>query len=129
MGLYKDGRPNGHGEMTYKNSIPAGALSSAYEQAKYVGNFQSGKRDGHGQMFWGDGSNFTGLWKHDMRHSGRMIMANGCAYEGGFKDDQFHSEKGTLYLPSVVIFEGRFTQSKTSPIGLLRYPSGDVYFG
>lgn len=39
VGLYKDGRPNGFGEMTYKNSIPAGASGSAYEAAKYVGTF------------------------------------------------------------------------------------------
>lgn len=44
-----------------------------------------------------------------MRHTGRMIMANGCVYEGDFKNDKFHGEKARVYLPTVVIFEGRFT--------------------
>jgi hypothetical protein len=75
--------------MTYKNSIPVAKVGDQFELAKYMGNFSAGRREGFGAMYWDDGSNFKGLWKNDQRAKGRMIMPNGCIYEGTFKNDTF----------------------------------------
>ena len=92
VGMFKGGKPNGFGEMTYKNSIPSGRGPGAgFELAKYRGMFKAGKRDGRGSMYWADGSNFKGQWCNDQRKYGIMVMANGLVYEGDFMDDQYHS--------------------------------------
>lgn len=91
-GIYKDGRPNGKGEVFYKNSIKSCMSGVEYEQAKYKGNFVNGKREGFGKLVWQDGSCFEGQWKNDMRLEGRMVMANGCVYIGKFKNDKFHGK-------------------------------------
>jgi hypothetical protein len=44
-GIFKDGRPCGLGEMTYKSSIP-GPMGSESEEATYEGHFKAGKREG-----------------------------------------------------------------------------------
>lgn len=49
VGMFKDGRPTGKGEMSYKNSVLMWGQnlgSNQFELAKYVGNFKFGKRDG-----------------------------------------------------------------------------------
>ena len=61
--MYKDGRPNGIGEMIYRNSIIVG--NSSFESAQYIGVFSHGKRHGKGSMYWADGSNFRGTWIND----------------------------------------------------------------
>jgi hypothetical protein len=63
--MYKNGRPNGFGEIFYKNSIPSADSGLVYEVASYTGNFFQGKREGYGKMVWMDGSVFKGKWKND----------------------------------------------------------------
>jgi len=45
IGIFKDGRPCGLGEITYKSSIP-GPMGSESEEATYEGYFKAGKREG-----------------------------------------------------------------------------------
>lgn len=80
-------------------------------------------------MYWADGSNFRGLWKGDLRFKGRMIMPNGCAYEGEFKNDLFSGMKARLFLPQMTIFEGSFEAGIASNIGTMLYPNGEVFLG
>jgi hypothetical protein len=94
-----------------------------------MGNFSCGKREGFGAMYWADGSNFIGLWKGDLRLKGRMIMPNGCVYEGEFKNDLLSGMKSRLFLPSMTIFEGSFDNGIASNIGTMLYPNGEVYQG
>jgi hypothetical protein len=129
IGTYKDGRPNGFGQIHYKNSIPSTNANSEFEVAQYYGNFFLGKKEGKGKMIWSDGSIFEGQWKNDLRHYGRMIMSNGYIYIGGFKNDKFYDEKATLMMPNMTVYKGGFSQNKTHPICMLLYPSGDIYYG
>lgn len=55
-------------------------------------------------MVWFDGSNFEGYWKNDERCHGRMIMANGCVYQGQFVNDKFHGENEQLLMPNMIIY-------------------------
>ena len=129
-GIFKDGRPNGKGEMYYKTSLKSTISGVEYEQAQYKGMFRNGKRDGYGKMVWQDGSNFEGIWKNDLRYSGTMLMTStGWIYKGKFSNDQCHDKKGMLLLPTMTIYQGEFAQGKTTPMGLLMYPNGSIYYG
>ena len=94
FGTYKDGRPNGYGEMYYKNSLISTSNGVEFEIAQYKGNFRQGRREGKGKIIWADGSSFEGTWLNDMRHEGKMIMNNNCVYIGHFKNDKFDSKRG-----------------------------------
>jgi hypothetical protein len=58
-----------------------------------------------------------------------MIMANGWVYIGKFSNDKPEDESGRLLMSNSIIYEGRFVKGKTSPIGMLLYPNGDIYYG
>lgn len=128
-GEYKDGRPNGFGEMYYQNSIKSVAAGLHFELAYYKGNFRNGKREGKGKMVWQDGTSFEGIWKNDSRYKGRMIMDNGCVYIGRFVNDQANGPCEMLLMPSMVIYQGSFQEGSTSPVGMLLYPNGSIYYG
>eukprot|EP00356_Strombidium_inclinatum_P014865 CAMPEP_0170506624 /NCGR_PEP_ID=MMETSP0208-20121228/55624_1 /TAXON_ID=197538 /ORGANISM="Strombidium inclinatum, Strain S3" /LENGTH=107 /DNA_ID=CAMNT_0010788275 /DNA_START=1415 /DNA_END=1738 /DNA_ORIENTATION=+ len=104
-------------------------VGNQYEVAKYEGDFKHGKREGQGSMVWADGSSFEGTWKNDMRQVGKMVMGNGCVYEGKFRDDKFEDKNAKLFLPSMVIYEGEFRKGRTVPVAKLLYPLGDIYYG
>jgi MORN repeat len=44
-------------------------------------------RESEGTMKWNDGSEFSGEWRLDQRHKGKMIMSDGTIFEGEFRDD------------------------------------------
>ena len=129
MGIFKDGRPNGYGEMNYKNSVGSTTPGLEYEMAQYKGQFRSGKREGKGKMIWADGSCFEGSWSNDLRQYGRMVMTNGCIYIGQFREDKFHGEYEKLLMPNMIIYQGKFNMGKTGTIGMILYPNGDIYYG
>lgn len=131
IGNYKDGRPSGLGQMEFNHTIPDDPKSRnpIFYSARFIGTFKAGRRDGRGTMYWNDGSNFTGLWRNDMRQHGRMIMSNGCVYDGDFADDQLNSQSARIYLPSMIIYEGQVTKGQTSSTGMLLYPDGSIYYG
>jgi len=129
FGTFKDGRPNGYGEMYYKNSLTSTTNGIEFEIAQYKGNFRLGRREGKGKMVWADGSSFEGTWLNDMRHEGKMIMNNNCVYIGKFQDDKFHDKMAKLLIPTNIIYEGEFILNKTAPIGMLLYPNGGIYYG
>lgn len=130
QGIFKDGKPNGPGEIFYKQSVKSTVTGLEYEQAEYIGNFRNGMREGYGKMIWADGACFEGTWKNDMRLEGTMIMGqSGWVYRGKFKRDQFHDKDGLLMMPSMTIYQGKFHYNKTAAIGLLLYPNGSIYYG
>ena len=70
VGMFRDGIPNGPGEMLYKNTVPSTTPGVEYEVAQYKGQFRNGKREGKGKMVWADGTVFDGLWQNDERLRG-----------------------------------------------------------
>lgn len=46
VGYYKDGRPNGYGELFYKNSLLCLSPGVEFELGHYKGEFRLGKREG-----------------------------------------------------------------------------------
>jgi len=46
IGIFKDGRPNGKGTITYKNSVVSLSTSVEFEGGVYEGDFRNGRREG-----------------------------------------------------------------------------------
>ena len=59
-GNYVDGKPTGLGIVDYNYSIPDNPMSRNpnFQNAKFIGTFKAGRRDGKGIMYWDDGSTF-----------------------------------------------------------------------
>jgi hypothetical protein len=127
VGQLKQGRPSGQGILYYNSSL----LNAAHgvEEAKYVGCFSAGKREGLGSLIWKDNTVFKGRFSSNRRQEGEMLFTNGMRYCGSFLQDKLHG-KARMYLPgSFIIFEGEFQEGVCSGVGLLLYPNGNVYFG
>jgi hypothetical protein len=56
-------------------------------------------------------------------------MANGVVYEGDFINDLPHSQNGRFYLPQMAIYQGKVNNGKSSTVGMILYPNGEVYYG
>eukprot|EP00349_Pseudokeronopsis_sp_Brazil_P007545 CAMPEP_0202966226 /NCGR_PEP_ID=MMETSP1396-20130829/10556_1 /ASSEMBLY_ACC=CAM_ASM_000872 /TAXON_ID= /ORGANISM="Pseudokeronopsis sp., Strain Brazil" /LENGTH=410 /DNA_ID=CAMNT_0049689845 /DNA_START=508 /DNA_END=1740 /DNA_ORIENTATION=- len=125
-GCFKDGHPSGYGEMKYLMSLVVGG--GEFDSGEYRGQWKAGKRHGQGLIKFEDGSWFDGLWTCNQRVEGKMRMANGVVYVGGFLGDKFHGQ-ARLYMMNGLIFEGEFKQGICARIGKLLYPNGNVYFG
>lgn len=75
VGEFRDGKPHGHGAMTYAGSN------------KYVGEWRDGKRDGEGTMWYPVGHKYVGEWKDNRRNGrGALSYADGRKYVGEWKN-------------------------------------------
>ena len=76
VGDKKDGKPHGHGTLTFSNDY------------KYVGEFLDGEMNGQGTITSPDGrTRYVGEWKNGEYHGqGTWTSPDGNKYEGEFKD-------------------------------------------
>ena len=113
--------------MYYSYSLP-GTGGAEFEDGTYDGDWKAGKREGYGEMTWGDGSIFKGTWKNDLRAEGEMRMASGTIYIGKFQNEKLN-DKARLLLSNGLIFDGAFDNGFVSAVGKISYPNGDLYYG
>lgn len=74
----------------------------------YNGQVLLGQLNGKGIMSWPDSSNYSGIWKSNMRHGkGTMTWKNGNVYMGHFKMDEM-SGTGTYVFSDGRKYYGRF---------------------
>ena len=85
-GEYKDGKPNGHGTLTYSYGL------------KYVGQVKDGKEDGAGTLTFSDGREYVGQFKCGKPNGqGTFNWPGGTTYTGQWKDGK-EDGAGTLTL-------------------------------
>ena len=134
VGQFRDGLFSSKGQLTYKD------IGDGAGPGIYVGNFRGQKREGYGEMTWGNsrGSNegeiYKGLWHNDRRIKGWIRMADGTLYDGEWKDDMMHGSGRLTFKPETngskgIIYEGRFVEGIQECEGKLIYPNGDLYKG
>ena len=58
---------------------------------------------------------------NDLRHKGKMILANATVYDGCFKNDEFFG-LGTLTYPDGTILTAMFTSSTIPLISKIYFP-------
>lgn len=107
-------------------------------KAVYIGSFRGNKRDGFGEMTWGQGKSeaetFKGFWHNDMRVKGVLTMADGSEYDGFWKNDTMHGKgkftfKADKKGEKGIIYEGIFVNGIQEREGKLHLPNGDTYIG
>lgn len=123
---------SGQGTLTYKEGFGVGG------RAVYTGSFRHNKRDGFGDLAWGnpksadEGERYRGLWHNDKRVKGWTRMADGTEYDGEWKGDMMHGWGKLTFKASNkgeqgVVYEGRFDEGIQATEGKLYYPNGDLY--
>jgi hypothetical protein len=76
-GMFRDGKPNGHGVATYLKGD------------HYEGEFRDGLQDGHGVYTSANGDRYDGEFRNDkLNGRGVYTFADGDRYEGEFRDGE-----------------------------------------
>ena len=116
-GSWKNGKPNGYGEIlfnngnVYKGDILNGEPHGHGEYKRnngtvYMGNFKYGKYDGYGEVKWPNGSKYKGEFKKGLFNGdGEFMFEDGRIFKGKYVNGQKHGD-GCLYLPNGSELEG-----------------------
>ena len=117
-----DGKPHGHGTMTY-------AKDNKSKLVSYVGAWKNGLRHGHGTMTWNSGNVFDGLWVDGSREGhGVLRWSSGNVYDGDWKQGK-RCGQGKMTWTSGDVYEGEWADGKRSGQGKMTWKSGAVYDG
>jgi hypothetical protein len=61
---------------------------------RYEGQWQAGRRQGHGTFYYGNGAYYQGEWQEHVKHGkGRHTFENGRVYDGPFEEDRMTDEQ------------------------------------
>jgi len=89
----KDGDryPNGWGVLEYN---PEDHLN----RDEYKGEMNHGVREGHGTLYWKDGSYYSGVWREDKKEGeGTLFYSNGDIYTGHWTAEKKDGEGKYMY--------------------------------
>ena len=80
--------PDGWGLMTFNDD-------DQYNRKKYEGSMVRGVMQGHGTLWWQDGSHYTGEFVNNMKNNnGTIFYSNGDIYSGGWNDEKKNDRSG-----------------------------------
>ncbi|KEG08154.1 phosphatidylinositol-4-phosphate 5-kinase [Trypanosoma grayi] len=87
-------------------------------------------KEGHGAMYFADGSFFIGQWSNNQRSGlGSLYSALGYSYEGEFKDDVPHGY-GVEHFPGDQTYVGDFVGGRPHGHGIVYYcRNGSIHVG
>ena len=97
-GEWKEGQPHGFGIHIWLDTKGNKQLRN-----RYVGNWAFGKRNGHGEFYYANGSKYKGDWVDDLKEgNGTMIFEDGSVYTGPFEKDRMVNRtlSGQIEVPS-----------------------------
>ncbi len=107
----------GYGEYLYPNGT------------RYVGNFERGKPNGKGIMYFANGNKYLGDWVDETRQGkGRLIFVEGHTYTGEFQNNRFHGQ-GTMEYANGDVYEGQWKKGLAEGQGIYRFHAGGWYEG
>lgn len=124
----------------------------------YEGEWENGKKSGHGVLTYSTGEVYIGSWKNDLQNgkgeikrkgkdgslseilysgnwvdgkfhgSGKLVYPNGDAYVGDFFEGRMCGQ-GTLTLNNGFTYDGQWKDDHFEGRGTLTYPNGIIYEG
>lgn len=77
----------------------------------YYGNFEYGKRQGHGTFLYANGSKYEGDWHNNVKH-GRVNLILQIFFNLFFKTSDFKFNKGKFTYKDGKVYEGFFEDDK-----------------
>jgi hypothetical protein len=82
---------NGWGELNYE-------AEDIFNRDYYEGSMSSGKKEGHGSLYWKDGSHYAGEWREDKKDGeGTMFYGNGDVFAGHWKVERKEGQGEYIY--------------------------------
>lgn len=117
-GLVENGKPNGFGKLTYKNS------------AEYEGEWKDGLWNGIGQLS-SPNDTIVSEWKNGVATGNASIYFDGFQYDGQLANN-LPNGQGSLYsIDSNVpyLYAGEWLNGKRNGYGDALYSNGDTYYG
>ena len=83
--------PHGWGILNFNND-------DQLKRLKYEGNMASGVMEGHGTLWWQDGSYYTGQFHNNMKDQfGAIFYANGDIFSGSWSEEKKNTPSG-MYM-------------------------------
>ncbi|XP_063173558.1 MORN repeat-containing protein 1 isoform X2 [Candoia aspera] len=118
-GEMRDQRRNGYGRYVYPNSF-----------FKYEGQWQRGKKHGHGKLLFKDGSYYEGEFADGeiVGHGLRYWASTGNTYSGQFLFGELHGH-GVFHYGNGGKYEGAFSYGMREGYGSLTGKDGETYQG
>ena len=102
--------PHGYGELIYTDE-------DYLNRNKYWGFMDNGRKEGHGTLWWKDGSYYSGMFKNDRKGfsttegaegtlPGTLFYSNGDIYTGEWREDKKSGGGEYLYSTATGREEG-----------------------
>jgi len=102
--------PDGWGLITFNDD-------DQYKRLKYEGSMARGVMEGHGTLWWQDGSHYTGEFHNNMKNNnGTIFYSNGDIYSGGWEDEKKNDKSGKYMFGQGGVMEGSFTDGKVDGV-------------
>ncbi|KAH9490741.1 hypothetical protein Btru_035384 [Bulinus truncatus] len=112
-GMYMYGKRDGPGVYKFKNKLA--------KNARYIGNYVQGKKQGFGRFIYPDGSRYEGNWVDDLKEGqGKYYYVNGDIHSGDWSKGLRHG-KGTYTYANGTKYVGSWCKGKWEGFGEFHY--------
>lgn len=109
------------------NGVPHGFGTMKNNTGIYVGNFEGGKKCGHGTWEgFVEKNRFTGLWEDDVAVTGTMYEADGSVFTGSYKNGLKHGEGEWIDCTSTAKYVGLWNEGMMNGPGQIVYSQTGV---
>ncbi|PVD20460.1 hypothetical protein C0Q70_18616 [Pomacea canaliculata] len=110
---------DGYGVYVYENQF-----------FRYEGEWQKGKKHGHGKLIMKDGTYYEGQFVNGeiSGHGFKFFASSKCKYTGEFLNGELNGH-GIMHYSDNTIYEGQWQKNKKQGFGILRTSPKAVYKG
>ena len=128
VGEFVNGKLHGKGKMFINLVVDPFNFQKTKQSNLYIGDWEHGIQQGHGEFYWHDGDHYMGDWVNNYREgNGTYTWSNGSSYVGEFKENRIegfgrHTWKNGYY-------EGEWKSSKRNGKGKNVWENGHCYEG
>jgi hypothetical protein len=120
-GACQDGRAQGEGVLQW--------FIDRKPSARYEGEYQQGKKSGHGVYTDPSGNTYDGEFRDDQPNGhGADVMASGARYVGEFRDGK-RDGHGIFTYTNGNTYDGEFHDGDHNGHGIFTFSNGDRYDG
>mmetsp|Transcript_38037 Transcript_38037/g.39518 ORF Transcript_38037/g.39518 Transcript_38037/m.39518 type:complete len:693 (+) Transcript_38037:17-2095(+) len=106
-----------------------GSLYNKEKNYIYIGQFENGQQNGHGETSYPSGGKYVGEHKNNLFHGKGKFYVNGTLVsESQYKEGERHG-KGWFFLREGHNYTGNFRKGMAEGEGTMKFTTGDIYEG